>query len=331
MNETNRTESNQNELNQIVEKLLDAKQVAVFTHLNPDGDALGSAFASKAVLEAAGIPVEVWLLEEVPEKFSYLDSGCRIWQEGAATEADTALSVDCAVANRLGKLTSLYLSVPTKLCIDHHLSSEPFGDITYRRAEAAANAELIYEMAKKMLPELPMAVRIAIYTGLSTDTGHFKYSNVTENTFLTAAGLMREGLDARAITRRLYDMVKPEKYRFLGAASERVEFYAEGRIAVLRCPNAFIDEYKLKHEDIEELPNMACGFDGVLLSVLVKDNVENGLKYSLRGREVLNLSELAEHFGGGGHKNAAAFVSQEDCDTVIARLVKIAEEELEHV
>ena len=319
------------ELNQIIQKLLDAKQVAIFTHLNPDGDALGSAFASKAVLEAVGIPAEVWLLEEISEKFSYLDSGYRIWEEGKATDADTALCVDCGAEARLGKLAPLYLSVPTKLCIDHHVSNSSFGDITYCKADAAANTELIYKMAKKMLKELPMAARIAIYTGLSTDTGHFKYSNVTENTFLVAADLIREGLDARKITYRLYDVVKLEKYRFMGAAAERVEFYSEDRVAVLRCSNAFLEEYGMKHEDVEELPNMACGFDGVLLSVLVKDNVDNGLKYSLRGREVLDLSKLAGQFGGGGHKNAAGFVSQEDCDEVIKKLVHMAEEEFVNV
>ncbi len=320
-----------NELNQIVQKLLDAKQVAIFTHLNPDGDALGSAFASKAVLEDVGIAAEVWLLEEIPEKFSYLDSGYRVWSENAATTADTSLCVDCGAEARLGKLASLYLSVPNKLCIDHHLSNDSFADIVYRKPEAAANAELIYEMAKKVIDVLPMAARVAIYTGLSTDTGHFKYSNVTENTFLVAAALMKEGLDARSITMRLYDTVKREKYLFMGEAAKRVEFYADGRVAVLRCPDSFLKEYGVKHEDVEELPNMACGFAGVLLSVLVKDNIESGLKYSLRGREVLDLSKLAERFGGGGHKNAAAFVSQSDCDEVIKELVRLAEEEFADV
>lgn len=319
------------ELNQIVEKLLDAKQVAIFTHINPDGDALGSAFASKAVLEAVGISAELWLVEEMPQKFSYLDSGYRIWEEGAASSADTALCVDCGAEARLGKLAPMYLSIPTRLCIDHHLSSSPIGDIIYRRAEAAANAELIYEMAKKMTDSLPLAARIAIYTGLSTDTGHFKYSNVTENTFLVAADLIREGLDARAITMRLYDTVKREKYLFMGEAAKRVEFYADGKMAVLRCPDSFLREYGIKHEDVEELPNMACGFDGVLLSVLVKDNIEKGLKYSLRGREVLDLSKLAEHFGGGGHKNAAAFVSRSDCETVIATLEELVTKEFADV
>lgn len=319
------------ELNQMVQKLLDAKQVAIFTHINPDGDALGSAFASKAVLEALGISAEVWLTEELPEKFSYLDSGYRVWEEDAKTEADTALCVDCGAEARLGKLAEMYFSVPTQLCIDHHLSSKPIGQIVYRRPEAAANAELIYELAMKMTDSLPLAARVAIYTGLSTDTGHFKYSNVTEHTFLVAAALLREGLDARAITMRLYDTVKREKYLFMGEAAKRVEFYANGKLAVLRCPDSFLREYGVKHEEVEELPNMACGFEGVLLSVLVKDNIEKGLKYSLRGREVLDLSKLAEHFGGGGHKNAAAFVSQQNCELVIATLEELVTKELASV
>lgn len=319
------------ELNQAVETLLDARQVAIFTHINPDGDALGSAFASKALLEEMGVSAEVWLLEKIPERYSYLDAGYRIWEEGVHTDADCALAVDCGTEGRLGRLAPLYLNAPKRVCIDHHFSSQPFGDVYYCKPEAAATAELIHAAGKRMMGEFPMAARIAIYTGLSTDTGHFKYSNVTENTLLAAADLLRQGLDARKITWTLYDRVKLEKYRFMGAAAERVERYANGAMAVLHCPDSFLEEYGVKHEDVEELPNMATGLDGVLVSVLVKDNVEKGLKYSLRGRERLDLSKIAGRFGGGGHKNAAAFVSEADSAEVVRELVKIVSEELEHV
>ena len=305
------------DIKMIKEKLLDAKHVAIFTHINPDGDALGSAFASKAVLEAVGIKAEVWLLDTIPDKYSYLDAGYNIWTEEAKTEADTALAVDCGSKARLGKLSELYLSIPVKLCIDHHLSNDPFGDLYYCRPDAAAATELIYELAVSLSDDIPMAARIGIYTGLSTDTGHFKYSTVTANTMFVAADILKRGIDARAITYRLYDVVRLEKYRFMGAAAANVERYAEGKIAVLRCFDSFLEEYGVKHEEIEELPNMATGFEGVVVSVLIKDNIEKGYKYSLRGREVLDLSMIAAHFGGGGHKNAAAFVSEEDCDKVI--------------
>ena len=319
------------DIKMIKEKLLDAKHVAIFTHINPDGDALGSAFASKAVLEAVGIKAEVWLLDTIPDKYSYLDAGYNIWTEEAKTEADTALAVDCGSKARLGKLSELYLSIPVKLCIDHHLSNDPFGDLYYCRPDAAAATELIYELAVSLSDDIPMAARIGIYTGLSTDTGHFKYSTVTANTMFVAADILKRGIDARAITYRLYDVVRLEKYRFMGAAAANVERYAEGKIAVLRCFDSFLEEYGVKHEEIEELPNMATGFEGVVVSVLIKDNIEKGYKYSLRGREVLDLSMIAAHFGGGGHKNAAAFVSEEDCDKVIKELVEIVSKELSNV
>lgn len=319
------------ELKIIIEKLLDAKQVAIFTHINPDGDALGSAFASKAVLEAKGIQAEVWLCEPIPERYAYLDTGHFVWQEDAKTDADTVLAVDCGAEGRLGKLAELYMKAPTKLCIDHHLSNQPFGDYYYCKPDAAATAELIHAVASEVLDDFPLAVKVGIYTGLSTDTGHFKYSNVTENTLLAAADIVRRGIDARAITRRLYDTVKLEKLRFMGAAAERVEKLADGKIAVLRCPDELLAEYGVKHEEIEDLPNMPVGLDGVVIGVLIKNNVEKGHKYSLRGREVLDLSKIAQHFGGGGHKNAAAFVSEQDCDKVIEELVKIVLKELSNV
>ena len=319
------------ELEIVIEKLLDAKHVAIFTHINPDGDALGSAFASKAVLEEKGIKADVWLCEPIPERYSYLDNGHFVWSENAKTDADTALAVDCGSENRLGKLAEMYMSAETKICIDHHLSNQPFGDYYYCKPNAAATAEIIHKVADAVLDEFPMAVKVGIYTGLSTDTGHFKYSNVTENTLLAAADIVRRGIDARAITRRLYDTVKLEKLRFMGAAAERVEKLADGKIAVLKCPNSLLEEYGIKHEEVEDLPNMPVGLDGVLVGVLVKDNVEKGHKYSLRGREIIDLSKLAQYFGGGGHKNAAAFVSTEDCDKVIEELVNLVIKELKNV
>ena len=316
-------------LSKIAEKLMAAKKVAIFTHVNPDGDAFGSSFAMKYVLEAAGVPAVVYLEEEMPKKLHFLGTDYAVGDEATKTDADTALVLDCANLDRLGSLAAVCEKIPTVLCVDHHFSGEDFGTLCYKESDAAATAQIVYRLAELIGEDIPMPALTAIFTGLSTDTGHFKFSNVTEETFRVAGALVKRGLKHREITQILYDTVKHSKLVFMGKAAERIEFYKNGEIAVLKCPESFLKEYDLTYEDVEELPNLASSIEGVLVSVLVKDKSETEKRVSLRGKDVLDVSRCAEVFGGGGHKNAAAFVAKGDIDAEIHKLISIVTKGLE--
>jgi len=295
------------DLEALKQALLEATRVAIFTHINPDGDALGSSFGMKAILEALGKQAVLFLETELPERFSFLNTGYST--DAESTGFDTALALDCGVIDRLGSLQKAYVSVGRTLVLDHHDSNAPFGDVYYTRPEAAACAELVYELGLMLAEDLPQAAVEPLYTGISTDTGHFKYSNVTPHTFTVAADLLSRGLDQRAITRRLYDTVKLSKLKFTGVVAERIRLHAEGRVGVLFCPDSFLAEYNLAHEEVEELPNTVLSVEGVMVSVIIKDKDDGRLKISLRCKENINVALLAAEFGGGGHACAAGFVS----------------------
>ncbi len=314
------------ELKNIVKALKKAKKVAIFTHTNPDGDALGSAFALKSVLEARGAAATVFLECPLAEKFSFLNDGYAL--SGAADEFDTAVCVDCGAPDRLGKLKDFFMEFPNTIVIDHHISNGPFGTLYITRPESAACCELIFELSCALVKNLPQKAVVALYTGLSTDTGHFKYSNVTKKTHDIAGKLLGYGFDHRAITRRLYDTIKPEKMKFIGSAIAKTEFFYDGKIAVLECPDSFLEEFSLAHEDIEELPNTILSLEGVLVSVIIKEKEEKH-KISLRCREVIDLSRLSAEFGGGGHKCAAGFVTELSMDALKEELVNATIRHLE--
>lgn len=316
-------------LNNIASKLMAAKKVAIFTHLNPDGDALGSSFAMKYVLESVGVSATVWLEKEMPEKFGFLGAEYMVGNEETETDADTALVLDCATFDRLGTLAKSCKKIGTILCVDHHFSGEDFGSVCYKESDAAATAQIVYRLAMLINPDFPMQAAEAMFTGLSTDTGHFKFSNVTEETFRVAAELVARGLEHRKISEKLYDTVKHGKLLFMGKAAEKIEFYHGGKIAVLSCPASFLAEYGLTYDDVEELPNLANSIEGVEVSVLIKDRDETSHRVSLRGKDILDLSRCAEIFGGGGHKNAAAFVAEGDMDVAIEKLISIVMKGLE--
>ena len=119
-------------LNKIKEKLMAAKKVAIFTHLNPDGDAFGSSFAMKYVLESVGVETAIWLEKEMPQKFAFLGTDYMVGNETTDTGADTALVLDCATFDRLGSLAEPCRKIETILCVDHHFSGEDFGTLCYK-------------------------------------------------------------------------------------------------------------------------------------------------------------------------------------------------------
>ena len=313
-----------NQLGEIKTKLEQAQNVAIFTHVNPDGDALGSSFALKTALESLGKSVTVLLEKALPEKYEFLNGGYSL--SANPGDFDTAVALDCGAAGRLGSLAPLYDAIGLRLCVDHHYADSPFGDFYYAEPESAACAELVYLLIKNMCGTLPASTLIPLYTGISTDTGQFKFSNVSPRTHRIAAEILELGLDHRDITRRLYDTTRLEKLKFTGVLAEKIQLFYDGKIAVLECFDSFLESHGLSHEEVEEIPNTVLSVAGVLVSVIIKDKDAESLKVSMRCKENIDLARLASGFGGGGHKCAAGFVSnlstQELTETLVAEIRK---------
>ena len=308
-------------LKKIAKRLKRANHIAIFTHLNPDGDALGSSFAMKYTLEAIGKRVTIYLEKPMPEKFNFLGTEYEIADETTETSADCALILDCGEFARLGNCQQTCKKVPCIVCVDHHKTGDDFGDFYYNEPDIAATAQIVYKLATQIVKKLPKQAYEAIYTGMSTDTGHFKFSNVSSETFEIAAKVLASGIDHRKITTILYDTVKREKMIFLGAATERVKFYLNGRVAVLECYGDFLAQFGLTYDDVEELPNIPLNLEGVEVAIAVKDRDENSRRVSFRTKDVIDVSEIAAQFGGGGHKSAAACVISGDIEKNIEDII----------
>lgn len=318
-----------NTLQDVLCALQKAERVAIFTHLNPDGDALGSSLAMRAALLSAHKRVTVFLEKPAPERYGFLQPEYAL--EGNAADFDAALALDCGSIDRLGTLQPLFSAIKKRLVVDHHESDAPFGDVYYTEPSAAACCELVYSLIQGLCGSLPKETLAPLYTGLSTDTGHFKYSNVTPKTFRIAADLLENGLEQRPITRALYDTVKLEKLKFTGTLGERVQLFNNGTIAVLHCPDSLLESFHLLPEDMEELPNTVLSIEGVQVSVVIKTKSEKQLKISLRCKENIDLAALSSQFGGGGHKCAAGFVTSLSASEITEQLVKVIEKQLEEM
>jgi len=308
-------------LKKIAKRLKKAESIAIFTHINPDGDALGSSFALKYTLEAIGKRAVIYLESKMPEKFNFLGTDYEIADENTNLCADVAVILDCGEFSRLGKCEDVCRKIPCILCVDHHKTGDDFGDYYYNEPDAAATAQIVYTLVNLLTKAVPQEVYYAIFTGMSTDTGHFKFSNVTAKTLYIASKVLESGINHRKITTLLYDTVKREKMMFLGAATQKVAMYHSGRVALLDCPEKFLQEYGLTYDDVEELPNIPLNLEGVEVSVLIKDKDEFSKRVSLRTRDVIDVSEIAVNFGGGGHKSAAACIIDGDIDKKIKEII----------
>ena len=314
-------------LKKIAKRLKKASHIAIFSHVNPDGDALGSAFAMKYTLEAIGKKVTLYLEKPMPEKFSFLGTDYEIADENSVSCADCALVLDCGEYKRIGKCENVCRKIGCLICVDHHKTGDDFGDFYYNEPDSAATAQIVYKLASLLIKNIPIKAYEAIFTGMSTDTGHFKFSNVTPETMLIASKVLESGIKHRKITTILYDTVKREKMIFLGVATEQVKFYENGRIASLYCPKEFLEKFGLTYDDVDELPNIPLNLEGVEVAILVKDYDEEGKKrVSFRTRDVIDVSEIAKAFGGGGHKSAAACVIsgniEEKVNEIISAIAK---------
>ncbi len=315
-------------LKKIAKRLKKAEHIAIFTHQNPDGDALGSSFAVKYTLESIGKKATIYLEKEMPEKFNFLGTDYEIADENTETLADCAIVLDCGEYSRLGDAACVCRKIPCLLCVDHHKTGDSFGELYYNEPDAAATAQIIYKLACLLTKNIPEKAYEAIYTGMSTDTGHFKFSNVSPETFRIAARVLESGINHRKITTIIYDTVKREKMMFLGAATERVQLFDDGKVALLDCPGEFLAQYGLTYDDVDELPNIPLNLEGVLASILVKDRDENSKRVSLRTKDVIDVSEVAQKFGGGGHKCAAACVISDDIEQNLKNLIDTVIEKL---
>lgn len=308
-------------LKRIAKRLKKAKHIAIFTHLNPDGDAIGSSYAVKYTLEAIGKRATIYLEKPMPEKFNFLGTDYEIADSNTVSDADCAIVLDCGEYSRLGGSADLCKKIPALLCVDHHKTGDKFGELYYNEHQAAATAQIVFKLVNLITKNVPKKAYEAIYTGMSTDTGHFKFSNVTPETFRIAAQVLESGIDHRKITTIIYDTVKREKMMFLGAATERVQFFADGKVALLDCPGEFLSEFGLTYDDVDELPNIPLNLEGVLASVLVKDRDESSKRVSLRTKDVIDVSEVAREFGGGGHRAAAACILSGNIEENLKNLI----------
>lgn len=293
--------------------LCSGDEVLILFHVHPDGDAAGSAFALRAFVEACGGRAWCICADELPERLAFIAEGAQtsVLSSSIPDGFDPRLivTVDTASPSQLGALYEVYKD-KIDLMIDHHGKGTAYADF-FIRPEASACGEVLYDVLisaarKKGLYELPHRVKELIYTAISSDTGCFRYSNVSPRTHTLAAGLIEGGVDSALINHRLFGIKTLKQMQVEHAGFERMNFYCDGRLAIITFPYDLKKQYGATDEDLETLIDVARCVKGVEVAAVIKQpSAENRFRVSMRSSCDFDVSEVCALYGGGGHIRAA--------------------------
>ena len=285
-------------ISQTAERLTAAQDILILTHRNPDGDTLGSGFALHYAFGAMGKRSAVLCSDEFPKKFSYFTA-----EQDYDFEPHLIVAVDTADTQLFGAATQVYAN-RVGLCIDHHGSNSRYAEDLCLFPGAAATAELVYQILVEMGAEITPKIADCLYTGLSTDTGCFKFSNTTEMTHRIAADLFAAGADYVTINRLMFDTKSRSRVMVEQTVLSSMEFYFNHRCAVIAIPRCLIMENNVDESELDGIAGIPRQIEGVEVGVTLREK-EDGYKISVRTSTEADASAICAKLGGGGHVRAA--------------------------
>jgi phosphoesterase RecJ-like protein len=272
-------------------------------HVHPDADVLGTLLALGLALEARGWSLRYGGPHPAPAVLDFLPAIERYARLERVDEAfDVVALTDCPNPDRTeGLLAQARRSGGTVLNIDHHPDNRRYGDIDWIDPTAAATGEMVYRLLGTLGAPLTPAMATNLFTAIHTDTGSFRYSNVTPRTFQIASALMEAGAEPARVSSALYERRPAHALRFLGQALSLIEVSDDGRVAWLPLPAGVVPD---SFVESEELVNYPRSIDSVRVACFLRER-DGQVKVSLRGKGDVDVSRIAARFGGGGHPNAA--------------------------
>lgn len=298
-----------------------AKTVAIGGHVRPDGDCVGSCMGLYQYIKTwyPEIEADVYL-EDIPESFKRLIAvSDQIKGEVAeAKEYDLFIALDCGDAARLGFSAVLFENAKHTICVDHHVSNMAFADENHIVPDASSTSELIYHL----LPYEKITKEIAecLYLGIVHDTGVFQYSSTAPETMEAAANLMRKGINANEIIDKTFYEKTYAQNQILGRALLESILFMDGKCIFTCLTKKIMDFHEVKPKDLEGIVSQLRVTEGVEVAIFLYQTNEDEFKVSLRAAGDVDVSKVAQKFGGGGHKKAAGVTMKGTMHEIINNL-----------
>lgn len=303
-------------MKKIIQQLTSSERILLASHVNPDGDAIGSLLAMGTALEKMGREVVLYNESAIPAVYRFLPSVDNIRKQLTDLERiDTAVILDCGVLSRVGTAADSIATIPVIVNIDHHTTNTRFGQHHLVDVDACATSEIVYRLIQAMGIEMDAAMATAIYTGILTDTGSFRFSNTNQAAFSICEAMVAMGVNPSTVARYVYGTYSLGRIKLLNLALDSIEISKNGRLSIMTVTREMLAETGTQSEDADGLINYARRIQDVKVAALIHE-LENqtggqkgpkGYHVSLRSDGSVDVSRIASDFGGGGHAGAAGF------------------------
>jgi bifunctional oligoribonuclease and PAP phosphatase NrnA len=304
-------------LDRVLQEIRARHRFVVTSHARPDGDGIGSALACGQILRVMGKDAEVVMHDGVPRIYQNLPFAERVIRADDVPANDAAVLLECDSLRRTGLdgLEQCFL-----INIDHHVSGRNFAHINWIDSTVMATAELVYRLARRACVPVDRDIATCLYTGLMTDTGSFMFEGTNEHTFTVARELVLAGADPALCARSIYFGHSTAKMRLLGAALSNL--HREGALAWISVTQEEMLRFGAREEDCEGLVNYALSIADVQVAIFFRELPDARYRVSLRSKGEVNVSMVAEHFGGGGHKCASGCSIDGPLGAAVSRMVE---------
>jgi len=314
------------------------KKIVILTHINPDGDAIGSALAMYMYLKQKKHTVSVITPNGLPSFLQWMPESDKIVINSnqaddankLMNEAEMFICLDFNALNRIEKLAEAFIqSNASKILIDHHIEPENFADFTFSITGASSTSEMIYDFIETLddLTMLNKEIAECLYVGIATDTGSFSYSCNFSRTYTIVSKLMEAGIDAEQIHRLVYDTYSEDRIRLLGfCLSEKMKVMPKYATAYISLTKDELKRFNHQSGDTEGIVNFPLSIGNVKMAALFIEK-EGHIRISFRSKGDFHVNSIAKmYFAGGGHKNAAGGNSQLSMEDTIKKFINLLPE-----
>lgn len=322
---------NSETLRLILREIRAGRSFLVATHVNPDGDALGSALALGLGLKRLGKRVKIYSADPVPGNLRFLPGAERVTALLTVQERfDAAFLVDCAEPERAGETFFQHPRRGRLIVIDHHRRGGRGGEINLIEPAAASTGTIVLKLVKKLRVPVGREIAVNVYTTLVTDTGNFRYSNTSPSVLRLAADLMEKGVSPWQVSRHLYDSYPPARLQLLAKVLPTLVVSRDGRSASIVLTEEMFRETGASVDLADEFINYPRSIDTVEVAIQFRE-ADGKWKVSLRSKERVDVAMLAARFGGGGHARAAGCTLEETLEAAREKIFRAVEEALQRV
>jgi len=300
-----------NPIAEVRRALLEGSRFLIVSHQNPDGDAIGSSLALASGLSGLGKHCDILNVDGVPMNLSWLPLAEQVHlfpDDGA--DYDSVVLLDCGAASRTGFGEDILARGRGVVNIDHHPGNGHFGGANLVDPEACATAELVYQVLQALPAPIGYSAATAIYTGILTDTGCFRFSNTNSRAFEIASHMVAKGVDPSWVSQMVFDQQPVARLRLLTRVMETLDLSPRDKAASVVVSQAMFRETHTGVEDVEGFVNYPRSICGVEVGVLFREETADRYRIALRSKGRVDVSRIAREFGGGGHRNAAGATAE---------------------